>query len=310
MTSTTLPHAGVLIERATTVLHGRAISYRIVRHADLDAPVVLLVHGMAGSSNMWVDTMSFLGTRCTVVAPDLLGHGDSAKFRGDYSLGNQASLLRDLLVTLDLPPATFVGQSLGGGIVMQAAYQFPERCHRLVLVGAGGLGRDVSLLLRLLALPGSGYVLAAATADRVRAVLDGLRAFAGRVGFRLGPEESQIVAAYESLADAKTRKAFLSTLRSVVDHTGQRVTATDRLYLAGAMPMMIVWGDRDPIIPMHHATELADVVPHARLEVFKGAGHYPQNHDPHRFAEVLDDFIATTEPAEPTARELRTQLSS
>lgn len=310
MATTTHPDEAANIERATTELHGRTISYRIARHADPDAPVVLLVHGMAGSSDMWVDTMRFIGARCTVIAPDLLGHGESAKFRGDYSLGNQASLLRDLLVMLDLAPATFVGQSLGGGIVMQAAYQFPECCNRLVLVGAGGLGRDVSLLLRLLALPGSGYVLAAATADPVRAVLDGVLGFAGRIGFRLGPEESQIAAAYASLADAKARKAFLSTLRSVVDHTGQRVTATDRLYLVGAMPMMVVWGDRDPIIPMHHAIDFADVVPHARLEVFEGAGHYPQNHDPYGFAEVLVDFIATTEPARLTADELRTHLSS
>ncbi|MDZ7675492.1 MAG: alpha/beta fold hydrolase [Acidimicrobiales bacterium] len=301
MGTTARPHAAGHIERATAELHGRTISYAIVRHADPDAPVVLLVHGMAGSSDMWVDSMRFLGARCTVVAPDLLGHGESAKFRGDYSLGNQASLLRDLLAMLDLAPATFVGQSLGGGIVMQAAYQFPECCNRLVLVDAGGLGRDVSLLLRLLAVPGSGYVLAAATADPVRAVLGGVRGFARRIGFRLGPEESQIAAAYESLADAKARKAFLSTLRSVVDYAGQRITATDRLYLAGAMPLMVVWGDRDRIIPMHHATELLDVVPHARLEVFEGAGHYPQNQDPHGFAEVLIDFIATTEPAELTA---------
>lgn len=286
-------------ELRTIDLHGHPMAYRYVRGPRADSPVLVLVHGMAGSSAMWLDVIEDLGERYTIIAPDLIGHGDSARFRGDYSLGNQASFLRDLMVVLGHERATFVGQSLGGGVVMQVAYQFPQRVERMVLVDSGGLGRQVSTLLKLLALPGSGYVLATATADPIRAVIGGARSIMKRFGFELGAEEIQMLASYESLADSKTRKAFLSTLRSVVDHTGQKVSAADRLYLtAERLPLLVVWGDRDPIIPLHHAHAIGDLLPNARLEIFEGAGHFPHNHQPRRFARLVADFVDSTEPAE------------
>lgn len=275
------------------------MAYRYVEGPLADSPVVVLVHGMAGSSGTWLDVIEELGERYTVIAPDLIGHGGSARFRGDYSLGNQASFLRDLMVVLGHERATFVGQSLGGGVVMQVAYQFPQRVERMVLVDSGGLGRQVSTLLKMLALPGSGFVLATATADPIRAVIGGVRGLMKKVGFQLGPEETQMLAAYESLADPKTRKAFLSTLRSVVDHTGQKVSAADRLYLtAEKLPLLVVWGDRDPIIPLHHAHATGDLLPNARVEVFEGAGHFPHNHQPRRFARLVSEFVDSTVPAE------------
>ncbi len=275
------------------------MAYRYVEGPRAGSPVLMLVHGMAGSSATWLDVIDELGEKYTVIAPDLIGHGDSARFRGDYSLGNQASFLRDLMVVLGHERATFVGQSLGGGVVMQVAYQFPQRVERMVLVDSGGLGRQVSTLLKLLALPGSGFVLATATADPIRAVIGGVRSLLSMVGFRLGPEETQMLASYESLADPKTRKAFLSTLRSVVDHTGQKVSAADRLYLtAEKLPLLVVWGDRDPIIPLHHAHSAGDLLPNAQVEIFEGAGHFPHNHQPRRFARLVSEFIDSTVPAE------------
>ena len=282
----------------TIDLHGRLMAYRYASGPDANAPVVVLVHGMAGSSAMWLDVIDDLAEHCAVVAPDLLGHGASARFRGDYSLGNQASFLRDLLVAIGVPSATFVGQSLGGGVVMQTAYQYPELIDRLVLVDSGGLGRQVSTLLKLLALPGSGLVLTGATAEPVRALIGGIRGLLRRVGFELGPEEHQMLASYESLADPKTRKAFLATLRSVVDHTGQRVSAHDRLHLtAERLPVMVIWGDRDPIIPIRHAHTTAERLPGVRLEIFEGSGHFPQNDQPRRFADLIVDFVGSTTTA-------------
>lgn len=285
------------VELRLVELHGHEMAYRYAPGPTLDAPVLLLVHGMAGSSATWDDVIDDLAQHYTVIAPDLLGHGRSARFRGDYSLGNQASFIRDLMLELTIPGATFVGQSLGGGVVMQTAYQYPELVERLVLVDSGGLGRQVSTLLKLLALPGSGLVLTGVTAEPVRSLIGTVRGLLRHVGFQLGPEEQQMLLAYESLADAKTRKAFLSTLRSVVDHTGQRVSAHDRLHLtAQRLPLMVVWGDRDPIIPIRHAHSTIDLLPEARLEIFEGAGHFPHNHQPRRFARALVDFVESTTP--------------
>jgi len=130
-------------------VHGHDLAYR----GGGQGPVLLLLHGIAGSSRTWIPAMQLLQRDYTVLAPDFLGHGESAKPLGDYSLGNHASTMRDFMHLLGIERTTVVGQSFGGGVAMQFAYQFPERCERLVLVDAGGLGREVSWVLRLLTLP-------------------------------------------------------------------------------------------------------------------------------------------------------------
>ena len=133
-------------------LHGHRVSYR----AGGEGPLLVLIHGITSSSRTWERVLPALAEHHTVLAPDLLGHGESAKPRGDYSLGAYASLLRDLMLALGHDSATIVGHSLGGGVAMQLAYQFPERCERLVLIDSGGLGSEVNFLLRLATLPGAG----------------------------------------------------------------------------------------------------------------------------------------------------------
>src|SRR4029453_7765057 len=147
-------HSELVREAATTrwtKVHGHDVAYRQAG----EGPLLVMIHGIAGSSGTWGPVMPLLAERYTVIAPDLLGHGESAKPRGDYSLGAYASGVRDLLAVLGHERVTVVGHSLGGGIAMQFAYQFPERVERLVLVSSGGLGREVHLLLRAAALPGS-----------------------------------------------------------------------------------------------------------------------------------------------------------
>jgi pimeloyl-ACP methyl ester carboxylesterase len=279
------------------VIHGREVAYRF----EGDGPLVVLVHGMAGSGATWDRVVPALAERFAVLAFDLPGHGASAKpADGDYSLGSFASIMRDLMMTLGLDRGTIVGQSLGGGIAMQFAYQFPSRCERLVLVGSGGLGRDVSPLLRALALPGVEFlypvIFASALRDAGRGVLGALR----RIGLRPSPYVDQIWQSYESLAAPETRAAFARTLRSVVDATGQRVSAHDRLALAQDIPTLIVWGADDAIIPSTHAADAAATLPNSRVEIFERVGHFPHCEDPDRFVRVLTDFMQSTEPARVT----------
>jgi pimeloyl-ACP methyl ester carboxylesterase len=253
--------------------------------------VLLLVHGMAGRSSTWRAVMPDLARHFTVVAPDLLGHGASAKPRTDYSLGAFATGLRDLLDALGHRHATLIGQSLGGGIAMQFAYQYPERCDALVLVSSGGLGDEVSPLLRALTVPGAEYVLPLLCA---RPLSDAGIAVAGwfsRLGLRPAPNLEEMWHSYGSLADAETRTAFLHTLRAVVDMSGQRVSAKNRLHLASQKPTLIMWGDRDGIIPVQHAYACHDAMPGSRLEIFEGVGHYPHCEQPARFAEVVTEFL-------------------
>ena len=280
-------------------IHGHQIGYR----RGGEGPVLLLLHGMAGSSLTWVPAMTLLQSDYTVLAPDFLGHGASEKPLGDYSLGNFASAMRDFLNLLGIDRATVVGQSWGGGVAMQFAYQFPERCERLVLVDAGGLGREVNRILRLLTLPGAEYVMPALFPAFVRNWGDPVvRLFGGR-GFR-NSQAAEMWRSYKSLTDAESRHAFVRTLRSVIDPGGQSVSAVDRLYLTAHMPTLIVWGDHDRIIPVDHAYLAHEAIPDSRLEVMEGVGHYPHVEEPVRFVEILTDFLRTTEPSKVDPEEL------
>jgi pimeloyl-ACP methyl ester carboxylesterase len=282
-------------------LHGDRIAYRLAG----SGPPLVLIHGITSSSATWVRVIPSLARNYTVIAPDLIGHGASDKPRGDYSLGAHASSIRDLLVALGHERASIVGHSLGGGIAMQFSYQFPERCERLALVDSGGLGRDVSILLRAATLPGSEFVLPALAATRL---LDAGR-FAGRmlgkVGLRARTDIEEIARGHATLADAATRSAFVHTLRAVVEPGGQRVDASNRLYLAAHIPFLLIWGERDSIIPVAHGLATHEALPGSRLELFAESGHFPQLDEPQRFIEVLADFLESTEPAPPGAwREL------
>jgi pimeloyl-ACP methyl ester carboxylesterase len=280
-------------ELRTQVLHGHRLAYRQAG----SGPVLVLVHGITSDSSTWERVMPYLARRFTVLAPDLIGHGQSDKPKGDYSLGAHASGLRDLVLSLGHERATFVGHSLGGGIAMQLSYQFPEMCERLVLVSSGGLGRDVSALLRAATLPGSELVLPLLAATRL---LDAGRLAAGllsRMGLHVATDIREMARGHATLSDPQARSAFIDTLRAVVDHGGQRVEASNRLYLAQHIPFLLIWGERDTIIPADHGRAAHAQVPGSRLEVFSRSGHFPQLDEPERFLDVLIDFIDRTDPA-------------
>ncbi len=274
-------------------VHGHDVAYRQAG----EGPVLVMIHGIAGSSGTWVPVMPLLAERYTVIAPDLLGHGESAKPRGDYSLGAYASGIRDLLGVLGHERATIVGHSLGGGIAMQFAYQFPQMAERLVLVASGGLGKEVSPLLRALSLPGTEYVLPAVLAPQLHAVVGRVGTVLGRVGVRADPFLGEVWNAWSRLTDLRAQRAFIHTIRAVIDVAGQRVSARDRLYLANEIPTLIVWGDRDQVIPVDHAHIAHELMPGSRLEVVEGAGHFLPIERPELLDRLLRDFLASTKPA-------------
>jgi len=293
-----------MVKKQEIELHGHRVCFRYGG----EGPVVVLIHGITGRSAQWEHAIEELADTHTVLAPDLLGHGESAKPRGDYSLGAYASGVRDILVALGHDRASVVGHSLGGGIAMQFAYQFPERCERLALVSSGGLGREVHPILRAATLPGSELVLPFLAHAHVLSAGQVIGRTLGRLKLEAGTDLAEVAVGYSSLGDADARHAFIQTMRAVLDAGGQRVSAMDRLYLADALPSLIVWGAKDPIIPVEHGLAAHQAMPGSRFEVFDGVGHFPQLERPREFARVMGEWLEETEAAEIDTAEIREQL--
>ncbi len=289
------------VRRSSVRLHGQHIAY-------VDAgegPALLLLHGLAEASWIWESVIPLLALHHRVIAPDLLGHGDSTKPRGDYSIGAQATLMRDLLVALDVERATLVGHSLGGGISMQFAYQYPERCERLVLIASGGLGLEVNLVLRSTALPGASIVAPLIFSKRVTGWLSRSGPWLRRNGISPRPAQASAWRVINGLTDPAAHRAFTATVAGVVDRQGQRISALDRVYLTSAVPTLILWGARDRIIPVSHAHAAHRAMPGSRLGIVEGAGHFLPLECPRAVSSAISTFVAATEPANVTPQQLR-----
>jgi pimeloyl-ACP methyl ester carboxylesterase len=275
-------------------IHGYWRAFRMAG----SGPPLLLIHGIGDSSETWLDVLPRLARRYTVIAPDLLGHGESAKPRADYAIAAYACGMRDLLGVLDVDRVSVVGHSFGGGVAMQFAYQFPERCERLVLVGSGGIGQAVHPLLRMAAAPGAELGLSVAASAPARAAMwfaePVLRATGG---MRFGADFDYVLRRYRALRARTARQAFLRTLRAGVDARGQIITMLDRCYLAAGLPTQIIWGRRDRVIPARHAAIAHAAMPGSRLEIFDRSGHFPHHDEPDRFTRVVERFVEATAPA-------------
>lgn len=278
-------------------LHGERIAYL----DEGSGEAIVLLHGMAGSSDTWRSLIGPLSRKYRVVAPDLLGHGNSTKPRTDYSLGALSVLIRDVLNELGITRATFVGHSLGGGISMQFVYQHPDYVQRLVLINSGGLGPDVGMLLRLASLPGAELVLPVIAAKRLLAPGERVWSLMRKAGIE-SPRGEEMWRHYRSLSDGPTRQAFLRTVRAVIDHRGQAVSALNRLNTRMDFPVMAIWGDRDTMIPVAHAYAAQRVRPDVRVEVLTDVGHFPHAERPAEVAELIDDFITSDPAADPLSQ--------
>lgn len=292
------------VRQRVALIHGHRRAYRIGG----SGPALLLIHGMADNSSTFEPILERLAERYTVIVPDLLGHGLSGRPRADYSLPAFANAMRDLLLYLGVERATLVGHSLGGGIAGQFTYQFPHMVERLVFVDTGGVTRSVSPVLRAVSLPMSEIAIRSLALPGVLPVASAALELLGRVPLKLFVDNAECARVLAGLPHAGTPRAFARTLRAVVDPLGQVVTMLDRTYVAESVPVLVVWGSADPIIPVEHAHLLHASLPSSRLEVFDGAGHFPFRSDPERFLTVLTAFIDGTEPARLTLADLQTAL--
>jgi len=283
------------LERLTQyrVIHGYRRAFVHVG----SGPAVLFIHGIGNSLDSWAAQIADLSRDHTVVAPDLLGHGRSDRPRADYSIAAYANAMRDLLSVLDIEHATVVGHSLGGGVATQFAYQFPERCERLVLVSSGGVSRSVHPALRMASAPGSEHVLALLGVPAIKPVARAFFRALRVLDDDLAIDAPELLSMFDSFGDHTTRQAFTRTLRAVVDRHGQVVTMLDRCYLTQGMPTLLVWGRRDAVIPLDHALAAHEAMPGSRLVVFDEAGHFPHHADSARFCALLREHLATTQPA-------------
>jgi pimeloyl-ACP methyl ester carboxylesterase len=286
-----VPGTAVELQRLTIHGHERAF----VKMGQ--GPTLLLLHGLGCDHTTWTPVIHDLARHFTVIAPDLLGHGVSAKPRADYSVGGYANGMRDLLTVLNIDKVTVVGHSFGGGIAMQFAYQFPERTERMILVAPGGLGPEVSPLIRAVTLPGFHQVMGVATLPGIRHVgKAGLRALS-RSRVTAVRDLAEVAEIFESFKDPRARAAIRHVVRAVVDMRGQIVTMVDRAYLTQAMPMLVVWGTDDVVIPSKHAENVARIAPGAVVEVLPNSGHFPHKDHPDRFVKIVQDFVRATQPA-------------
>jgi pimeloyl-ACP methyl ester carboxylesterase len=274
-------------------LHGHRRAYVKVGQG----PAVLLLHGLGCDHTTWEPVIDALARRYTVIAPDLLGHGLSDKPRADYSVGCYANGMRDLLTVLGIDRVTVVGHSFGGGVAMQFAYQFPERTERLVVVSSGGLGAEVSPAIRAITTPGFHQVMGVLTLPGIRHLGKAGLVALSRTGIKAARDYDEVAEIYDSFRDPAYRAAIRHVVSAVVDWRGQIVTMSDRAYLTEAMPMAVIWGRDDRVIPVRHASNAAALAPNARVEVLPRAGHFPHKDHPQRFAKVLHEFIRSTEPA-------------
>jgi EmrB/QacA subfamily drug resistance transporter len=285
------------LETHEVELHGHRMIYRTAG----EGPVILLVHGLLDSSRTWRKLAPVLALGHTVLAPDLLGHGESDGPTGvDYSLGGHAGILRDLLDELGHERVTVVGHSLGGGIAMTFAYHYPERVERLALISSGGLGRGVSPALRAATLPGAGAVMRTVGAKPVVAAGHALSALLARLRMRHAARVAhELVQTLERLGDSGRRGAFLNTVRAVIDGHGQKVSALDRLDLIASMPVLVVWGTGDRVIPVEHAELVRSTLPQAEIVLLEGIGHTPHLSQPAYVGERLAAWARGAAVADP-----------
>jgi pimeloyl-ACP methyl ester carboxylesterase len=289
-------------------IHGHRRAFRVAG----SGPALLLIHGVGDNSTTWESVHTKLAQRFTVIAPDLLGHGESDKPRADYSLAAFANGMRDLLAVLGVERVTVVGHSLGGGIAMQFAYQYPHLVERIVLVSTGGVTKDVSLGLRLAAMPMGSEALAMLRVPGALPALQFVGRAAGKVlgSTKFGRDLPDGLRLLGRLREPAALSAFSHTLRSVVDGHGQRVTMLDRSYLMQSIPVQVIWGEDDLIIPVSHARIAHAAIPGSRLAIFENSGHMPFHDHPDRFVETVEQFVDATQPADHDPDVLRSLLET
>jgi NTE family protein len=281
------------LRTCVTTLHGSRVVYRTVGEGQ---PIVL-IHGLLDSGATWRKVAPILALNHRVIVPDLLGHGDTdGPERADYSVVSHALMVRDLLDDLGIAQATVVGHSLGAGVALALAHACPERVERLAIVSAGGIGQELTPALRFVAAPGADFAVRAVGSRPVVATLRALSWLLSVLGARRparGVLESTRM--LERLADAGRRSAFLQSARAVIDLRGQKSSAM-RYFDTYRMPLCVLWGTRDRVIPARHAELIRAARPDAHIVLLDGVGHSPQLAQPTFVAEALHEWLGRRRP--------------
>jgi pimeloyl-ACP methyl ester carboxylesterase len=271
---------------------GHLIAYQEAGPAD--GPVLILLHGLASDADTWDKAVDLLAERgLRVLAVDLLGHGESDKPDNDYLLIDFVDSLAAFMDALGLPSATLCGHSFGGAISMFFGTRHPERVERVVLVSAGGLGREVHPVLRAAALRVAPTVLRLAMSPR-------MRRFYARPGLhralRLTPENvTNLRRAGRALGTTEGQAAFFASVRGVIAPSGQRTASEEMRAFAERVPMLLIWSEDDPVIPLAHALAHAErAKPYSRLVVFPSRGHEPHRRNAERFADEVAAFVSAS----------------
>ncbi|MBB6097385.1 pimeloyl-ACP methyl ester carboxylesterase [Deinobacterium chartae] len=254
-----------------------------------DGPPLVLLHGIGRSLEDWSESVAPLSRHHRVYAPDLIGFGYTDKPDVPYSLPGLARFVAHFLDAVhEARPATLIGNSLGGAVAQRFAVQYPRRCRALVLVGSAGFGREVALGLRALTVPGLGERLlrpGRRNAERVVRALFHDPRFVTDARIRL---------AQDLAAQPGAARAFLTVLRSLGTWHGVRRAWRDELarrLAAHDLPTLIVWGERDRIVPARHLSAARRLYPRARAHLFPATGHLPQVERASAFSDLISDFL-------------------
>lgn len=247
-------------------------------------PPVVLLHGLNNSCRSWSRVAPLLGVDRRVLMPDLPGHGQSARPDAAYALAWHARIVARWLQAVGIQRADVIGHSFGGGVAQMLLLECPERIRKLVLVAAGGLGKGVGWWLRLASLPGVVEYLgqpfmALGTRLALRSPRDGVT-----------PEDVRELSRLNS--QAGSARAFARSVRDVVDWRGQRRNFRDRAKEIDKLPaILVLWGNRDEVIPIEQGRAFADSLPGATFIAFAGAGHYLHNQHPEAFVRAVRQFL-------------------
>jgi pimeloyl-ACP methyl ester carboxylesterase len=256
------------IETKTTKIDGREVLYYTAGQGE---PLVV-IHGGGGDARTWLANMEVLAEKYTVFAPDLPGYGGSAPLEGAYYIPELTRFVKKFAECLGLEKFYLMGHSLGGGVALNFAISYPGKVRKLVLVSSLCLGSEIALWLRVLSLPG----LIKALGSVFSAFMAGIKWIARQ----LNPAR-YIMALSPS---AMTVGGRISTFH-------QQTLSLEKRLPEVKMPTLVVWGSRDPVVPVMQAYRAALAIPNCMVKVFEKRGHNVHRDELKEFSCILTQFL-------------------
>jgi pimeloyl-ACP methyl ester carboxylesterase len=256
------------IKDKTIKVDGRDVHYYTVGQGE----PLIVIHGGGGDARTWRNNIVELSEKYTVYAPDLPGYGGSQPLDGNYYIPELSAFLGSFASNLGLENFYLLGHSLGGGVALDYTLKSPHKIKKLVLVSSLCLGREIAFWVRLMSIPGLLRSLGALTIS----ILKGVKWLAER----LNPAEFILPLSPASM----TVGSNIMTFR-------QQSLVLENQLAEIAVPTLLIWGSRDPIVPVKHAYQAAKVIPDCRVKVFENRGHNVHRDELEEFSTVLTGFL-------------------